>query len=224
MVRTAAAAAPMFAALLSWALACWTNTATAQPPLPPPPGANVPRGPNMPAASPANRPATPPTSTAGSSGVLRVMIPDSTASPTATGVPAAPSAGIPGVAPTGNGRPSFPSPAGPQSPVGNGASPNDPTVPNSEIRRILEGTGRDNAPPPAPAIPPMRVRARVFVSGQPPVAVLEIGGRQLTVREGSEIHLFGGDSPVGMQLRVARMTTSEIRLEVVNKNQFITLD
>ena len=222
MVRTVAAVSPLSAMLLSWALACSANTVAAQPPLPPPPGANVPRGPNM----PANRPATPPPSTAGSSGVLRVMIPDSTSAP------AAPSAGIPAAPPTGSGRPSFPAPAGAQPPVGAGSQPragagapsNDPTVPNSEIRRILEGTGRDNAPPPAPAIPTMRVRARVFVSGQPPVAVLEIGGRQLTVREGSEIHLLGGDSPAGMQLRVARMTAGEIRLEVVNKNQFITLD
>jgi hypothetical protein len=208
---------------------CLAGTATAQPlsapqPLSPPPGANVPRGPNglggpRGPGIPSGNPATPP-STSGSSGILRVMIPDATATPTAA-APGTPSAAgsVPTAPPAGSGRPDFRSP-------GTAGSSKDPTEPlNPEIRRVLEGgTRENNAPPAAPPIPEMRVRARVFVSGQPPVAVLEIGGRQLTIREGSEIHLLGGDSPVGMQLKVTRMTTSEIRLEVVNKNQFITLD
>jgi hypothetical protein len=204
------------------------GTASAQPP---PPNPGIPRGPSMTAPyppPPAQRPGTvtgaPATggnSTSGSSGVLRVMIPDSNAAPAASPSGTA--------APAPSGQPDFrspppPAPAVGTSTAGNPAYQNDPTIPNAEIRRILEGTGRDNTAPAAPPVPTMRVRARVFVSGQPPVAVLEINGRQMTVREGSDIYVWGGDSSTGMQLRVARMTTSEIRLEVVNKDQYFTLD
>jgi len=214
------------------------GAAMAQPP-PPPPNPGIPPGPNIAAPQPppaaAGYPTTTPgtsgagypsaggSSTTGSSGVLRVMVPDTrgapAATPTGTGAPAA--------VPSGHGQPDFrappPPPAG-TSTTGKPAFPNDPTVPNAEIRAILEGAGRDNTAPAAPAVPTMRVRARVFVAGQPPVAVLEINGRQLTVREGSDIFVWGEDSRPGMQLRVARMTTSEIRLEVVNKDQYFTLD
>jgi len=222
MVRTAPAVV-----LLSWTVlsGCLTGTAAAQPPAPPP-GANVPRGPGgigMPGSprgpnGPAAQPVSPP-STSGSSGLLRVMIPDAATTPPAPANPGTANpgtAGAPGPTPLGSGRPQFPSP-------GAGGAPKDPTEPlNAEIRAVLEGTSRDNAPPPTPVIPEMRVRARVFVTGQPPVAVVEIAGRQLTIREGSEIFVLGAVPP--MQLRVTRMTTSEIRLEDVNKKQYFTLD
>lgn len=108
-----------------------------------------------------------------------------------------------------------------------GARPlNDPTVPGPAIRDLIDqNAGRQTtAAPAAPLIPEMQIRARVFTKDRPPVAVVDVGGRSLTVRLGSEIHLPGtADLPTGVQLKVVELSPTELKLEVLKRNQTITL-
>lgn len=105
----------------------------------------------------------------------------------------------------------------------------DPTMPSPALRDLIDqgSTSRPGATAPAPQqqVPEIRIRARVFTRDKPPVAVLEIGGRQLTVRKDSEIHIPGSaDQPTGVQLKVVELSPTELRLEVLKRNQIISLN
>ena len=107
-----------------------------------------------------------------------------------------------------------------------GRRTNDPTVPGPAIRDLIDqGGGRATASvAAAPLIPEIQIRARVFTKDRPPVAVVDVGGRSLTVRMGSEIHLPGTpELPTGVQLKVVELTLTELKLEVLKRNQTITL-
>jgi len=81
------------------------------------------------------------------------------------------------------------------------------------------------APPQPQGVPEISIRARVFARDKPAVAVLEVGGRPLTVRKDSEIHIPGtADQPTGLQLKVIELSPTELRLEVLKRNQIISLN
>lgn len=108
-------------------------------------------------------------------------------------------------------------------------APVDPTMPSPALRDLIDQgtTSRPGTTTPAPQqqVPEIRIRARVFSRDKPPVAVLEIGGRQLTVRKDSEIHIPGTvDQPTGVQLKVVELSPTELRLEVLKRNQTISLN
>lgn len=105
-----------------------------------------------------------------------------------------------------------------------GTAPLDPTVPGPDIQRLLDAAGGNrNAPAGPPPLPEMRLRARIFAKNKPPVAVIDVGGRPLSVRIGSEIQ-FSTAGGV-MKLKVVELTTSELQIEVVGRNgQFIVLN
>jgi hypothetical protein len=129
---------------------------------------------------------------------------------------AAADSGVAGGPPAGTGVPNFQPSAG---------ADNDPTVvPDARTRELLSGTATNSNAPKGPVIPLMFVRARVFVSGQPPVAILWVGGREYTVREGTELHFYSANAAPPTQMKVSRITSNEIRLDLADKSQFITLD
>ncbi|MBA4019313.1 MAG: hypothetical protein C0483_19275 [Pirellula sp.] len=111
----------------------------------------------------------------------------------------------------------------------NSRAPVDPTMPSPALRELIDQgtTTRPGTAAPAPqqGVPEIRIRARVFTRDRPPIAVLEIGGRQLTIRKDSEIHIPGtADQPTGLQLKVLELSPTELRLEVLKRNQIISLN
>ena len=114
-------------------------------------------------------------------------------------------------------------------PLNTSRAPVDPTMPSPALRDLIDQgtTSRPGTAAPAPQqqVPEIRIRSRVFTRDKPPVAVLEIGGRQLTVRKDSEIHIPGSaDQPTGVQLKVVELSPTELRLEVLKRNQIISLN
>lgn len=109
----------------------------------------------------------------------------------------------------------------PRSPAGTG--PQDPTVPGPNMRDLLgSGDANRNVPAGPPPLPELRIRARIFARNKPPVAVIDVAGRQLSVRVGSEIQLSTAGG--AMQLKVVELTMSELQIEVVGRKQIITLN
>jgi hypothetical protein len=121
----------------------------------------------------------------------------------------------------------------------------DPTVPDASIRELL-GEKRPEAPGAAPAFPEIRLRARIITPDKPPSALIEIGGAGIrtatnppsgepyaprrallsgtyrTIREGDEFVVTTGDAPT--PIRVAKLSASEVLLEVVSRKTMIRLD
>ena len=128
-----------------------------------------------------------------------------------------------------------PQPAGPQiqitSPGGSrDVSPRpapgaDPTVPGPEIRQLLDGgAGQRNAVRPSEAIPDMKLKARILSRNRPAAAVIDIGGRSVTVNEGTEFAVSvpgGGDGAVVM--RIIEVSAEAVRIEIENRSQPISL-
>lgn len=110
----------------------------------------------------------------------------------------------------------------PRSPAGTAVQ--DPTIPGPEIRQFLDAPGTNRtAPAGPPPLPEMRIRARIFAKNKPPVAVIDVGGRPLSVRVGSEIQ-FATAGGV-LKMKVVELTTNELQIEVVGRNgQFIVLN
>jgi len=109
----------------------------------------------------------------------------------------------------------------PRIPAGTG--PQDPTMPGPDIRNLLDSAGGNRtAPAGPPPLPELRLRARIFAKNKPPVAIVEIGGRPLSVRVGSEIQFSTAGG--AMQLKVVELTTDEMQIEVVGRKQIITLN
>jgi hypothetical protein len=108
-----------------------------------------------------------------------------------------------------------------RSPAGTG--PQDPTMPGPNMRELLgSGDANRNVPAGPPPLPELRIRARIFPRNKPPVAVIDVAGRQLSVRVGSEIQLSTAGG--AMQLKVVELTMSELQIEVVGRKQIITLN
>ncbi len=132
--------------------------------------------------------------------------------------------------PASSGSSTVPAPRdGRGRPLNTSRAPVDPTMPSPALRDLIDqgATSRPGTAAPAPQqqVPEVRIRARVFTRDKPPVAVLEIGGRQLTVRKDSEIHIPGSaDQPTGLQLKVVELSPTELRLEVLKRNQIISLN
>jgi hypothetical protein len=171
---------------------------------------------------------------------LRLVVEDPQLRLTAAQLPAAaPPSPATGTTPAG---PAFspPSPAAATAPRRSA----DPTVPDASIRDLL-GDTRPEAPR-AAAFPEIRLRARIVASDRPATALIEIGGPAMreppppavpgqgyataravstgvfrTIREGDEF-VIPGETPT--PIRVAKLTGSEVLLEVVNKNALIRLD
>jgi hypothetical protein len=121
----------------------------------------------------------------------------------------------------------------------------DPTVPDASIRDLL-GEKRPEAPGAPPAFPEIRLRARIITPDKPATALIEIGGSGIrtaanppsgepyaptrailsgtyrTIREGDEFVIATGDTP--SPIRVAKLSASEVLLEVVNRKTMIRLD
>jgi hypothetical protein len=104
-----------------------------------------------------------------------------------------------------------------------GTTSQDPTMPSPNMRDLLgSGDANRNVPAGPPPLPELRIRARIFARNKPPVAVIDVAGRQLSVRVGSEIQLSTAGG--AMQLKVVELTTSELQIEVVGRKQIITLN
>ncbi|MCE9608288.1 MAG: hypothetical protein K8U03_25665 [Planctomycetia bacterium] len=147
-------------------------------------------------------------------GQLRLVGPDSPAAVNpAAGAPAANApvgAGLDAVDGGGDRRP--PSGAG-----------SDPTMPGPDMRRLIgDGDANRNASAGPPPLPEIRILARVFARNKPPVAIIEVGGKPLTIRMGSEIQIPGARG--AMQLKVTELSISELHIEIVDRKQTIYLN
>jgi hypothetical protein len=145
--------------------------------------------------------------------------------PTAGTLRLADPSGLPPAAPSYDAGTSRTSRSGTSS----GPAVADPTMPSPALRDLIEqGSGNRTpgvAPPQPQGVPEISIRARVFARDKPAVAVLEVGGRPLTVRKDSEIHIPGtADQPTGLQLKVIELSPTELRLEVLKRNQIISLN
>lgn len=89
---------------------------------------------------------------------------------------------------------------GPQEP------PRDPTQPSPQMRDLL-------TKPKSQDLPPLELKGRILTAGQTPLALLALDKHLFVVRQGAEISLDGSYS--GMSIRVAEITGSEVRLEIV---------
>jgi hypothetical protein len=98
---------------------------------------------------------------------------------------------------------------------------NDPTVPGPAIRELL-GQGKPREQQQGPSeLPEVRLKARIAVAGRPVVAVIEIGGRSVTVQEGDEFTVPAGGEL--MPVRVTSLTVSNLQLELVNRRAVVNL-
>jgi hypothetical protein len=146
------------------------------------------------------------TGTAGSPVAQPPLPPPPPAKPPAAGtLRLADPSGLPPAAPSYDAGTSRTSRSG----TGSGPAVADPTMPSPALRDLIEqGSGNRTpgvAPPQPQGVPEISIRARVFARDKPAVAVLEVGGRPLTVRKDSEIHIPGtADQPTGLQLKVLK--------------------
>lgn len=130
-----------------------------------------------------------------------------------------------GTAGSGDVRTSFPTlPAADREPP-----PADPTLPGPEMRDLLnQNRTQPSAAAPRPeasALPEIKLKARVMAAGKPAVAVVEIGGKLLTVREGAAITLGDPNDPSrSLQLTVVELSNTSVRLEAVNRKLTLTLN
>lgn len=167
--------------------------------LPPPPSASPPAGVSAPASGVGGAPST-------AAGQLRLVGPDAPASVGGAGGQAAPTSSF-----------AIPEPRPARSGGG------DPTAPGPDMRTLLgEGnTNNRNAGP--PPLPEIRIRGRIFRRDKPPVAIVEVGGKQLTIRKGSEIQLpLPGGSAV--MLHVSELNATELHIDIVDRKQKIILN
>jgi len=117
----------------------------------------------------------------------------------------------------------------------------DPTVPGPQIRELLGNEAPDRGAP--PALPAIRLRARIVVRNQPAMALVEIGGDEQArlpsaeqrgpgaanlatgvfrvIRQGDEFAASGDGQAV---IRVVTLTNREIILEHVNRKMLMRLD
>ncbi|MBL8829110.1 MAG: hypothetical protein JNM18_19160 [Planctomycetaceae bacterium] len=101
--------------------------------------------------------------------------------------------------------------------------PGDPTMPSPEIRSLLEGektpNAAPNAPPPNPTI---RLRARVIAKGKPGLAILDVGGSTITVRQGDEINVTAGGGSIPVV--VTKLTATDLQVEIGSRRQLLNLN
>lgn len=180
-----------------------------------------------PAGAPAPPPAYPPAPAPGASGAaaaqIRLIEPDNAprVSSAADGKTSAGTAADGRSIPADQAAGTAGNPPAARAPSGSDLS--DPTMPGPAIAEILNaGNANRNAPVGPPPLPELRLRARIFARNKPPVAIVEVGGRPLSVKIGSEIQ-FSSASGV-MQLKVVELTMSEMQIEVVGRKQIITLN
>lgn len=93
----------------------------------------------------------------------------------------------------------------------------DPTQPSPEMRQAIEaaqavpGTGPAAAPP---ALPQIKLKARLLGASAPPVAMLDVNGRLFTAHEGEETTIVnpgGGTST----LIVRELSATAVQVEVL---------
>ncbi|HZZ71263.1 MAG TPA: hypothetical protein VFE24_03365 [Pirellulales bacterium] len=185
---------------------------TADNPAPVPPAENAPASDNE-----AEPPAT-----------IRFLTPDAAAKPAVPPAIHAPDAGNA----SGATAEETPPPAG-----SNWKPSRDPTQPSRAIRELLEqenakkngigpnGAARTPAAAALPDIPELRLKGRIFTHEKPPIAILEIAGRNVAVREGMEFNVSGkarGAAPT--QLKILKVTANEVQIELVNRKQTISIN
>jgi hypothetical protein len=193
--------------------------AAAPRPNPPPvaaaPAAAAPTGPTATVTSP---PATDPNQPVAGESLLRLFAPEE---PARVGAPAASGTAAGGM---GDGA------AGPAArfqPNAGGGRPSrggsDPTSPGPDLRKLM-GTGDEQRPAGPPPLPEITLRARVFARGRPPVAIIEIGGKQFSVREDSVLQVPLGAGGAA-QLQVVEVSSAGgVHIKVVDRDQVIILN
>lgn len=112
-----------------------------------------------------------------------------------------------------------PAPRAPLPPRGS-----DPTVPGPDIRALIDDKPTTAVAAPAPpAVPTIRLRARIIARDRPPVAVVNFGEQAVVVRQNEELQVNSpGEGP--LQLKVVQVNALGVQIEVVNRRQVITLN
>ena len=98
---------------------------------------------------------------------------------------------------------------------------NDPTVPSPELRGLItpERTEANGTTAPAFSVPSIRLRARIVSPKKPAMALLDVDGVLVRVREGDRVPRRGG-----APLKVTKLTSKEVELEMADREQVIIVN
>lgn len=151
--------------------------------------------------------------------LLRLFTPEE---PARVGTPAASGTATSGATTSGNSAPPFQPSAG--APGARSSRPgSDPTAPGPDLKKLMGTGGPEQRPVGPPPLPEITLRARVFARGKPPVAIIEVAGKQLSVRKGSAVQVpLGAGGAV--QLLVLELDSAGLQIQVVDREQVIVLD
>lgn len=83
---------------------------------------------------------------------------------------------------------------------------NDPTVPGPAIRDLLNNTPKEPGGQAPSALPNMTLKALIAFKNKPAVAVIEIGGRSVTIRAGDEFTVPADGELVPVRVAVLSST------------------
>jgi hypothetical protein len=95
-------------------------------------------------------------------------------------------------------------------------------MPSPEIRSLLDG---ERTTPNATAVSPnptIRLRARVIARGKPGLAVIDIDGSLITVREGDEVSVTVGAGSV--PIVITKLTATDLQVEIGARKQLLNVN
>ncbi|MGE0433950.1 MAG: hypothetical protein AB7S36_16975 [Planctomycetota bacterium] len=94
----------------------------------------------------------------------------------------------------------------------------DPTRPGPDLRHLLGANGSRASQ----AVPDIRLKARVIRDGRPATVLLEVDGRLVLLREGSELTLTTDNGNL-QTLRATAVTDDEVRLHLMPLDRTIVI-
>lgn len=100
--------------------------------------------------------------------------------------------------------------------------PSDPTMPSPEIRSLLDGERTTPNATAASPNPTIRLRARVIARGKPGLAVIDIDGSLITVREGDEVSVTVGAGSV--PIVITKLTATDLQVEIGARKQLLNVN
>lgn len=102
-------------------------------------------------------------------------------------------------------------------PAGNAEPKTDPTQPSPELKKALEAS-KAAAPGSRPQLASVTLKGRILLRDRPPIALIEVDSKTISVNPGSVVTLGGG-----VTLKVLRIDSAEVQIEVSPFNETIVL-
>lgn len=102
-------------------------------------------------------------------------------------------------------------------PPGNTEPKTDPTKPSPELKKALEAS-KAAAPGSRPQLASVTLKGRILLRDRPPIALIEVENKTISVNPGSVVTLGGG-----VTLKVLRIDSAEVQIEISPFNETIVL-